>query len=470
MLLLLLILALLSVTFIFATRSGDVVHGVAQLFFISAMSFALTFMFHIGDTAFWFFTYDTLGVTYFAMMSLLGTLCAWRSKRYLNTETLRDLKIYYTSLIGLSIALTGVYLSNNVTVTWIFMEATTIATAGLTYHRRTIRSLEATWKYIFVSSVGIAIAYLGILLLSTVSQGHAEVNFSYDALANLVAQGNTLYIKLAFLFILVGYSTKMELFPLFTVGVDANHAAPSPAAAFISTAMVGGGFVAVFRVFKLIEHHAQAFAWVQNVMLIVGVASLLIAVVYMGRTTNYKRLFAYSTVENSGIIALGLGIGGLGVYAAVLHSIAHTLIKGVVFLQLSVVGKMYNNYKVGRMGDYFRVDKSGALVMILGLVGLMAMPPSLLFKSELLILSQIVSSGGTWWLILPVCVAILGVVYWLCSKVIPLLYRPCDHSKIMLEARDTLFSSVILVVLLAVFVCGMWSMPWLDNLINSIVQ
>src|SRR5574344_1251970 len=131
-------------------------------------------------------------------------------------------------------AIAGVYFAENVAVTWIFLEATTLCSAGIIYHRRTAQTLEATWKYIFVCSTGIAMAYLGILLLGSVTRG----SLAYADMAGVVNDGNQLYLKVAFLLILTGYSCKMEVFPLYTAGVDANFAAPSPASAFISTALV----------------------------------------------------------------------------------------------------------------------------------------------------------------------------------------------------------------------------------------
>lgn len=467
MLIILLILALLSILGVSFTTDRKTTYLPAICYFIVQCGIAISVALMAGETQLLFFTFDTLGTTYFTLMSILGVLCVWRSQRYLDDESLRHLKIYYISLIALSLTLTGVYLSNNITVTWIFLEATTIATAGLTYHRRTTRSLEATWKYIFVSSVGVAIAYLGILMLGTISQGHQEINLSYQHITQAVAHGNPLYLKLAFLFILVGYTTKMELFPLFTVGVDANHAAPSPAAAFISTAMVGGGFVAIFRVYGVMSGNPEVFSWVRNVLLVVGVLSLLVAAVYMGRTQNYKRLFAYSTVENGGLIALGLGLGGVGIYAAVLHSLAHTVIKGVVFLQLSVVGKVYGNYKIGKAGNYFVVDKIGSLVLMLGFVGLIAMPPSLLFMSEYLMLTELVA-GKSWWLIFPIVLSLIAIIYWLCAKVLPLFYKPIDNSRVNPTEKDTLLSTVLLLLLLIIFVCGMVNIDPLHDLIIKI--
>lgn len=469
MIILLFILSIISVVGIALSNSRRWLQFITMCFFVAQCGVALCATMVSCETVFWFFTFDALGVTYFVLMSIMAILCAWRSQRYLNTESLRHLKIYYISLVMLCVALVGVYLSNNITVTWIFLEATTIATAGLIYHRRTIRSLEATWKYIFVSSVGIAVAYLGILMLSTVCHLQQEANLSYEFLRGAVSGGNVLYVKLAFLFIIVGYSTKMELFPFFTIGIDANHATPTPCSSFISTAMVGGGFVAIFRVYGVIQGNDVVYNWAQNVLLIVGIISIMISAVYMGRTTNYKRLFAYSTVENSGLIAIGLGIGGLGIYAAVLHSLAHTIIKGVVFLQLSVVGKMYNTYKIGKIGDYFTFDRTGSLVLIMGFVGLIAMPPSLLFRSEFLMLTALIATPK-WWLIIPIALSLIAIIYWLCAKVLPMFYKPVDRHRVDTDSSNTAFSVVLLCLLMAVFVCGVVRIEALVRHIGEICQ
>ncbi len=474
MLTIVLILSLLSVAFGMLSRSRAYVQAYAQLFFAVQIATAVWALMHRGETELGFFTFDALGVTYYALMAVMGLICCLQSARYLDKENLRETKIYLFSLIALNVTLTGVYFANNITVTWIFLEATTIATAGLTYHRRTLRSLEATWKYIFVSSVGIAIAYLGILLLSTVSfHGTPEQNgdLSYPALTALLQSGagNPLYIKLAFVFLLVGYSSKFELFPLYTVGVDANHSAPTPVSAFISSALVGGGFVAIFRVYKVMQGSAEIIGWVQHVMLLVGLLSLVVAAVYMGRTRNLKRLAAYSTVENSGLIAIGLGIGGIGVWAAVLHSLAHTLIKGAMMLQLSVVGKIYGGYKTSRIGEYFRVDPLGGLVIALSVVALAALPPSVLFRTEYLMFTTLIEQG-LWWVVLLAALPLLVAIYWLCSKLLPMLYKPTDISRICPERKNTLLSSVLLLLIAATFVAGIWQAPFLIDLVNAIVS
>lgn len=465
MLINLFIISLVTVLFVVLSRRRIYVQFFAQLFFLVQVAFATWAVLNRGTTSLTYFTFDTLGVTYYVLMALMGWLCCWQSGRYLDRESLRECKIYLISLIALNVALTGVYFANNITVTWIFLEATTLAAAGLTYHRRTMRSLEATWKYIFVSSVGIAVAYLGILLLSTVGP-----DFSYEGLRRAIAagEGNGLYVKLAFLFIIVGYSSKLEIFPFCTVGVDANHSAPTPASAFLSSALVGGGFVAVFRVWKMMQGSEGLAAWCGHVLILLGGLSLLMSAVYLGRTRNLKRLASYSTVENSGLMALGLGIGGIGVWAAVLHSLAHTLIKGSFLLQISVVGKMYGGYKAAKNGGYFRADPLGALVLACCLIALIAMPPSVLFRTEFMIFTGMLADG-LWWVFIPVALLLVAVIYWLCAKLLPLLSRPADLSKINTAARSQLLSSVLLAVVLLTFAAGVWQAPELVNLIDSIV-
>ncbi len=212
----------------------------------------------------------------------------------------------------LQTAIAGVYFSDNIAVTWIFLEATTLCAAGIIYHRRTAQTLEATLE--------IHLRLLdrhrhGLSGHPAALLGRRRGSLSYGALAERLRTGNPLYLKIAFLLILSGYSCKMEIFPLYTIGVDANFAAPSPASALISTGLVNAGFLAIFRVYRLMAE-TDIFGWVRSVLLIVGLLSLAIGALFLRRTNNYKRFLSYSTVENMGIVAIGLGIGGIGVWAA----------------------------------------------------------------------------------------------------------------------------------------------------------
>ncbi len=459
------ILTVVATSGLLVAKSRAAMGAIAIAFFaLQGVGVAYCSTYEFEATTWNFFTFDTLGLTYCALLSGVGMLSAWRSVSYLHTEGIRHIRIYFISLILLSASLVGVYITNNMAVSWIFLEATTLCAAGLTYHRRTPRALEATWKYLFVSSVGIAVAYLGVLLFATMGADSLD----FEKLINAVSQNqiSPLYLKLAFLLIIVGYSTKLEIIPLFTAPVDANHSAPSPASAVISSALVGGGFVAIYRVYEVVMASEQA-EWASRLLILIGIISLIVAAVYMGRTSNYKRLLAYSTVENSALITLGLGLGGVGVYAAILHSLAHTIIKGVMYLQISIVGRRYDTYRVGPIGGYGKVDKAGAIVIILGTISLVAIPPSLLFRSEFLIFENILSSSH-WWIIIPVALPLLTCLWWALTKLLAIVFVP-NSTEIQPNKGANLFSIALIAILVGLLLFGAIETEWLNSLIVNIM-
>ena len=335
---------------VFIAPSRRVVHLLCGLYMAVHALFAtmITFGGNYLTTSGVFFTFDQAGTLFYILLGVVATFVLIHSQEYLKEDTLNDYRKYFALLIPLTTSITGVYFANNIAVTWILLETTTLCSAGILYHRHSAQTLEATWKYLFVCSTGIAIAYLGILLLCAAA---SNSSLSYNELAQLIVHGNPLYLKAAFLLILTGYSCKMEIFPLYTIGVDANFAAPAPASALISTGLVNAGFLAIFRIYRLFAHTA-VFEWVQHVMLIIGVLSLGVGALFLRRTNNYKRFLSYSTVENMGIVAIGLGVGGIGVWAALFHVVCHTLIKSSLFLQIAVVRQVYNGYRINRLGDY----------------------------------------------------------------------------------------------------------------------
>ncbi len=458
-------LVLLVVTLIVLAKKSRVIYAATLLFF-ALQGAGIGYLACEADTfSQWgFFEFDTMALTYAALMSGVGLLTIWRSITTQRDDSLRHKKIYYLSLVALSASLVGVYSSSNIAVNWIFLEATTLASAGLVYHRRSVSAVEAAWKYIFICSIGIAVAYLGILLLSTT--GVEALSYSELREAVALPESNPIYLRLAFLFILIGYSTKLEIFPLFTIGIDANHSAPAPSSAFISSALVGGGFVSLFRLYGVMSESSEG-EWMMNILLLVAVISLICSAVYMGRTGNYKRMLAYSTVENSGLALLGLALGGAGVFAAVLHSLSHTVIKAVAFLQLSKVGRLYGTYRTGRISGYMKADRLGAMVMLMCVVSLVAAPPSLLFRSEYIMFSEILRSPK-WWIVFVVVLPLLICAYWALTKLLAIIFGD-DHGHAPEPQRMSIYSGVLLTLLLGLFVLCLVNTQWVNNLITSII-
>ena len=464
-----LVISLLLAVAPLVVRTERASNIIATLFFlVQVASIVAIFVLKLQDSVMLsVFRADTMAVLFHILMVAVLGFTLIHSSSYLHAEevTTRSYKAYYTLLMLLAVAITCVYYSDNVAMTWVFLEATTICSAGIIYHREFQQSLEATWKYIFVCSTGIAMAYLGILLLSTVAE-HGTLD--YESLRSVIANGNPLYLKVAFLLIVVGYSCKMEIFPLYTVGVDANYAAPAPASAFISTALVNAGFVSIMRIYTLYSSAGDVFSWARHVLIFIGILSLAVGAMFLRRSNNYKRFLSYSTVENMGIVAIGMGIGGVALWAAVFHVVCHTLVKSSMFFQVGIMRHIYNSYSINRIGNYMNINRVGAIGFIVGTLVLLAFPPSPLFVSEIMIFSEIVSVGS-WWLLVAMLVLMCVVIYSIWSRTLRLGYHS-NQDELHLSAVNRRLSYSAAVLLVAAIVLGLWQPEVLKEAIDLIVN
>ena len=442
---------------------------VAALFFlVQVASIAALFYFQRVDTVMLsLFRADTMAVLFHILMTVVLGFTLIHSSSYLKEDGVStgSYRAYYTILMLLAVAITCVYYSDNVAMTWVFLEATTICSAGIIYHREFSQSLEATWKYIFVCSTGIAMAYLGILLLSTVA---IEGSLDYASLREAITEGNPLYLKVAFLLIVVGYSCKMEIFPLYTVGIDANYAAPAPASAFISTALVNAGFISIYRIYDLYAPTGEVFEWARHVLILIGILSLAVGAMFLRRTNNYKRFLSYSTVENMGIVCIGMGIGGLALWAAVFHIVSHTFVKSSMFFHVGVMRHIYDSYSINRIGNYMNINRIGALGIIVGTLILLAFPPSPLFLSEVMIFSEIVGIGS-WWLLAIMLVLMCVVIYAIWSRTLRLGYHS-NQDTLHLSSVNRRLSYSASILLIAALVIGVWQPEILTKAIDTIVN
>jgi hydrogenase-4 component F len=435
--------------------------------------FNLTFVFLVAQALFLLYTvlrkdateigifkYDSLGILFFGTLVLISFAVFYHSKKYLDREDAKQTGLYNIAFVSLCASITGAYFSNNVTATWVLIEATTLGSALLIYHRRTERALEAAWKYVFVCSIGILIAYLGILFLSIMLKNQ-HGNMSFDSLAEAIPAANPLYLKLAFVLVLTGYSCKMEYFPFYPIGIDANHVTPTPMSAFFSTAMVNLGFVSIFRIYRLLVY-SPVFPWAQNVMFVAGFISLLVAAVYIAQVEHCKRLFAYSTVENMGIALLILSTGKAGMVYAVFHLLMHSFVKSTAFMRLSVIGKTYGSYKLENLGGYRQISPTGSIVLILCLVGLTAIPPSALFIPEMYVFAEL--SKNIVALILLITVICI-ILYFLCTKLLKIVFGEKPEKTALLEKEDRLTLWIQFSLLAIFFFLGIYQPQWLMNMI-----
>ena len=351
--------------------------------------------FHIDQTQLLYFTFDRTGLIFLSILTFLSYYTVLYSSAYLKqTGTLKNRNgVYYGALIMLIISMTGVYLANHAGLLWVMIEATTLAVSLLIFHERSPLSLEATWKYLFICSVGAALAFVGIIFMGMLLDKAGSQDLNFQVIASVLKKADPLWLKIIFLFILVGFSTKMGLFPMQTITVDAHTVAPPPISAFISTALMNIGFVAIYR-FYTAFNDTIILQWMKEILLWTGVLSVAVSAVYLLSVGHLKRISAYSSLEHMGLATIGMAVGGITMYAVFLHLILHSLNKAGLFYQLGLLHETYGTYSVKKLGNYFGRQPLAGLSLFSLLIFLSAIPPSGLFFTEFMILAGLFNTGN----------------------------------------------------------------------------
>ena len=337
---------------------------------------------------------DSLSGFFLLTVSAVVLLAAGGSAGYLAAEEASgalsgfQVRLYFI-FFGLFAALMLASLeTGNLGLLFVLLEGSTLASAALVGLEGRARSLEAAWKYVIISSFGVTIALAGTLYLFYSASGlHLTSNLRLTwpylfANAHALAPQS---LRLAFLLAVVGYGTKVGLAPMHTWLPDAHAEAPSPASAMLSAALLNTGMYAIIR-FQAIARAGLGDAYPRNVLLTLGFASVIIGAAFMVRRGNFKRLFAYSSVEHMGIIAVALGFGGiLGMYGALLHTLNHAIAKAVLFLTSGDIVLRYHTREAGGVRGLLAAAPLTGGVLVLGSLAVLGSPPFGLFLSELTI-------------------------------------------------------------------------------------
>jgi hydrogenase-4 component F len=290
-----------------------------------------------------------------------------------------------------------VVVTNNLTVMWIAIEATTIVSAlliGLGFTKRPM-AIEAAWKYIILCTVGITFALLGIFITyyaSTAVLG-TEGSLNWTTLKGIANRLNPATMKLAFIFVLLGYGTKAGLAPVHNWLPDAHSEAPSPISALLSGILLNTAFYGIIRFVSIVEPSTGS-NFTGNLLIIFGLISMGISSIFILVQENYKRLLAYSSIEHMGIISLGIGIGGvIGIYGALLHILNHAISKSLMFFASGRIQAQYGSTKIENItGVLSSMPLIGTLTFI-GALSLAGTPPFNIFLSEFTILKAGVDKG-----------------------------------------------------------------------------
>ncbi|MEK6646357.1 MAG: proton-conducting transporter membrane subunit [Candidatus Firestonebacteria bacterium] len=342
---------------------------------------------------FQFFSVDALGAIIMLLIALVGFAATMYSVWYLREETANQV-IGFTRVkqyfILLNLFLGAMFLavvSSNPIFTWISIEATTLSTAFLISFYNKPAAMEAAWKYLIINSIGLLLGFFGTLLYFTSLQATGGGGLAtWNSLLSNAAHLNPSIAKIAFIFILIGYGTKVGLVPMHTWLPDAHSKAPAPISALLSGVLLNVAFIAMLR-FKVITDASVGSGFSQKLLIAFGLISIIVASLIIFTQKNYKRLLAYSSIENMGIVTLGFGFGGLGVFAAILHIIYHSLIKSALFFSTGNMLLKYNSAKIKDVKGAINVIPITSILFLTGFFAITGTPPFGIFLTKIFILS-----------------------------------------------------------------------------------
>ncbi|MBL8785271.1 MAG: hydrogenase [Deltaproteobacteria bacterium] len=367
---------------------------------------------------------DPPGAIVLLLVSVLFFFAAIYGVGYLRARHDRDNRLFVACTLAVLALLTLVATARHVGLAWVAVESTTLAGAPLIYFNRNPRSLEATWRYLVVGSIGIALALLGSFFLGYAALapaadlgahavgahdlGPAHASLLYD---DLLARADTLsipWLEASMVLLVIGYGTKMGLAPMHTWKPDAYGESPGMVGAIFAGGTASGAFLVLLRSLQVADR-AGAGAFAHDALIALGLASMAVAAAFAWREPDLKRLLAWSSVEHMGLLAIGLGLGGAALFGALLHLVMNGLTKGVLFLAAANIHRAYGTSLVSAdtathlgsaaspgspappgprrliTGAIRRLPVSGTL-LLLGFLAAIGSPPFGPFVSELWLL------------------------------------------------------------------------------------
>ena len=421
---------------------------------------------------------DPLSGFFLATIALVVALASVGSAAYVRAEEDRgelsplQVRLYFIFFAIFASMMLASFETGSLGLLWVLIEASTLASCVLVGLEGKPRSLEAAWKYIIISSFGVTIALVGTLFLYLAASQipgspteHLTWSYLFAHAAGLHAES----LRLAFLLALIGYGTKVGLAPMHTWLPDAHSEAPSPASAMLSAALLNTGMYAIIR-FQALTHAELGTHYAARILLIFGFASVIIGALFIVLRGNYKRLFAYSSVEHMGIISIALGFGGvLGLYGALLHTLTHAIGKAVLFLTSGDLVLRYRTRLIDDVRGVLKVTPLTGAVLLLAALAVAGSPPFGLFLSEFTIVraglarSSVVLVAALLVLLAIVFVALVGAVAQMVLGGFP--DRPTDGPAYREPSARVLAGTPLVAGMVLLLLLGLWIPGGLDRLI-----
>jgi hydrogenase-4 component F len=369
-----------------------------------------------------YFALDPLGHLFVSLISVLFLATSVYFLGY-HREAHISQRGFLACMLGLLSAMSALCMSQHLGVLWVCMEAASLASTPLIYFHLNARSLEATWKFLLMNSVGIALALLGIFCVAIATLAtEPAVSLS---LADLMARArdlNVTWLRSGFLFVLVGFGTKMGLSPLHSWKPDAYGEAPPHVAALLAGGVTLGAFIGILRVYAVcVAAGLQDFAGMW--LIAFGLLSIATAAVFVVGNNDYRRIFAYTSVEHMGVMAIGVGLGAAGSYSSMLHAMHNSLNKGVLFFVAGFFWRLYESNRVSDVRGALHHHPVAGFLFLGGLCATCGLPPFGMFFSELGIIFA-AAAREQWWVVGLFSVTLSVVFIGVMTAMLPMVFGP----------------------------------------------
>jgi hydrogenase-4 component F len=409
---------------------------------------------------------DSFNVFLVALTAFVGFTTAIFSQPYMRIEqshgrlTPARLRLYHSMYQVFNFTMLLALLTNNMGILWVALEAATLATVLLVSLYRTPASLEAAWKYFILCGVGIAQALFGTILLYFAAEkllGAGGGALLWTELNAVKGQLEPTVLSLAFVFLLVGYGTKVGLVPLHNWLPDAHAEGPTPVSAVLSGLLLNVALYAVIRCKVLVEGSLQS-SFARELLMGFGLLSVVVAAFLLSRQKDVKRLFAYSSIEHMGIITFAFGMGGpIASFAGLLHMTVHSLTKSAIFFAVGHAAQQAGTQLIDGIRGMITVSPVIGWGLALGSLAILGMPPFGVFASEFLILTSAMREHpwATPFLLVALGVAFAAVF----SKVQPMVFGESPAAR--LPHRPAMLP--VFVHLGLVLMLGLWIPPFLAD-------
>jgi hydrogenase-4 component F len=378
---------------------------------------------------------DDLNIVFIVLNAFVGFTTSVFSATYIGHELVtgrlrpRQLRFYHAMfqcmMFGMNLAL----VANNIGLMWVAVELATLTTVVMVGIYRTHQALEAAWKYFILGSVGIAFALFGTILVYMAAQpivGEGTNGMVWTLLVERAEQFDPAMLNLAFVFLLLGYGTKVGLAPLHAWLPDAHAEGPTPVSAVLSGLLLNVALYALLRFKILLAANPQAVA-PGNLMIALGLISLIFAAFMLYQRRDIKRMFAYSSIEHMGIIVFAFGMGGaLANFAGLLHMVMHSLTKSAIFFSVGHIAQVKGTQKIADIRGLTQTHPVLGWGLVIGVLAIAGVPPFGIFMSEFLVVSSTFARNA--WLALPLVFGLLIAFGALILRMTSLAFGPPQGS------------------------------------------